>query len=412
MKVLIISKRDSEGGAFIAAHRLYKSLREINIDTSMWVDDKTYDDLNIKEPYNKFEKKLARIKPFLVNKLYLKTLSTKNKIIHSPSVIPSFWVKRINESEADIVNLHWIQDEMISIKDISKIKKPIVWTLHDMWAFCGAEHYTNDNRWREGYNSKNRPSHENGFDLNQWTWKRKHKYWKNSFHITTPSVWLTNRVKESKLMHNWPTSVIANPINLEVYKPINKKTARKKIGLPLDVPLVLFGASGGSKDPRKGFDLLVNALENYNKNKKNKKFELAIFGQEKPKRPSNFCVPTHYLGNLNNDLSLCLAYNSADIMVISSRLDNLPNTGLEALACGVPIVAFNTGGLNDIVEHKKTGYLAKTFDILDLAKGIDWVLNNENYPKLSKNARDKSIKEFNSIVVAKKYKDIFEKILN
>ena len=114
-----------------------------------------------------------------------------NNLISLPAILPSSWIKKINESTADIVNLHWTQHEMLSISDISKINKPVVWTLHDMWGFCGAEHISWDDRWEKGYNKNNRPTHESGFDLNKWTWKRKIKYWKKPIQIITPSNWLT-----------------------------------------------------------------------------------------------------------------------------------------------------------------------------------------------------------------------------
>jgi len=187
-------------------------------------------------------------------------LKTENKVIHSPSILPSNWVKLINNSDADIVHLHWIQREMLSIKDISKIKKLIVWTLHDMCAFCGAEHYTNDNRWREGYYPNNRPNYESGFDLNRWTWNRKKKYWKLPIQIVTPSNWLAKCVKASALIKSWPVSVIANPVDTDHWKLMDKKNVRQLLNLSQDANLILFGAAGGGKNLLKGYDLLSSPL--------------------------------------------------------------------------------------------------------------------------------------------------------
>jgi hypothetical protein len=126
----------------------------------------------VQGPLSKFNKELVAIRPNLLSPL-LQTLKTTNPVIYSPEVLPSKWVKRINASNVDIVHLHWFQGEMLSIADIGRIEKPIIWTLHDMWGFCGAEHYSNDDRWRDGYRHNNRPPHESGFDLNRWTWNRK-----------------------------------------------------------------------------------------------------------------------------------------------------------------------------------------------------------------------------------------------
>ena len=411
MKVLIISKEDILGGAFIAAYRVHNALRKNGVDSFMWVDKKMSNDWTVQGPPTKIAKLFAYLRPRLIIHSLVKMLKTNNKVIHSPSVLPSNLVKRINESDADIVNIHWIQNEMLSIKDISKIKKPIVWTLHDMWAFCGAEHYTNDNRWREGYNNENRPSYESGFDLNRWTWRRKQKHWKNPVQIVTPSLWLAKCVNESKLMSNWPVSVVANPLNTEFFKPMDKKISCRKLNLPDKVSLILFGALGGKRDPRKGFDQLIGALKHLENQPKAKKFELVIFGQSKQKSPPNFGFPTHYIGHLSNDSGLRLAYNAADVMVVPSTQEAFGQTASESISCGTPVVAFGVGGLLDIVDHKINGYIAKPFDTNDLAQGMDWVLNAQNYSELCKNARDKALKEFDYKVVAKKYISLFEKNL-
>jgi glycosyltransferase involved in cell wall biosynthesis len=324
--------------------------------------------------------------------------------------LPSNWVKLINNSDADIVNLHWIQRETMSIKDISKIKKPIVWTLHDMWAFCGAEHHTNDNRWRDGYYSNNRPNYESGFDLNRWTWNRKKKYWKTPIQIVTPSAWLAKCVSESALMKNWPVSVIPNPIDTDQWTPMDKKKARQLLNLSQDANLILFGAAGGEKNLHKGYDLLLSALEYVKADKKIKKIELVVFGQSKPKSQPDLGFPIHYFGHLNNDLILRTLYSAADVMVVPSRQDNLPNTAVEAQACGTPVVSFNIGGLPDIIDHQKTGYVARAFDIRDLANGIIWVLEQGFSSKLSNNARKRAVEKFSEKKIAEHYVNIYKKL--
>jgi glycosyltransferase involved in cell wall biosynthesis len=229
MKVIHLSYSDTEGGAARATYRIHRALIKESINSEMWVNRKISEDWTVHEPNNKIEKILNEIRPRLINNSLVKMMKTKNDLIKSPSLLPSLWVKRINDSDADVVNIHWVQNEMLSIKDISKIKKPLVWTLHDMWAFCGVEHYSAENRWREGYNFKNRPTYETGLDISLWTWKRKKKYWKNPIQIVTPSLWLAKCVQESKLLSCWPVSVIANTLNVEKFRPINKKIASVEI---------------------------------------------------------------------------------------------------------------------------------------------------------------------------------------
>ncbi len=407
MKILHLSYSDIIGGAARSAYRIHHSLIKQGLNSQMWVNVKSSNDLTIKQPASKIDQFLNLSRNRLIKYTLNKLLKTKNTIIHSPSFLPSSWVKHINNSDVDIVNLHWIQFEMLSISDIVKIEKPIVWTLHDMWAFCGAEHYTNDCRWKEGYLKNNRPNYESGFDLNRWTWQRKKKYWKNSFHIVTPSTWLAKCVSDSDLMKNWTVSIIPYAIDTDKWKPLNKIMSRKKFNLPENVNLILFGAPGGGKDPRKGYDLLLKALEYL----EIKNAELVIFGQSKPKENQNLKIPIHYMGEIFDDKNLQEIYSAADVMVVPSRQDNLPNTALEAQACGTPVVSFNTGGLPDIISHQKTGYIAKAFDIKDLAKGILWVLDNSENIEFGVNSREQILQKFSEKNISNSYEDIYKNIL-
>ena len=381
------------------------------VDSEIWVNKALLEDETIKGPFTKIEKVFAQFRIHFIRSSLIKLLKTNKKVIHSVSILPSSWVKRINDSDADIVNLHWIQNEMLSIKDIAKIKKPIVWTIHDMWAFCGAEHITYDNRWREGYNLNNRPNYEAGFDLNRWTWKRKEKHWKNPIQIIAASKWLANCVKQSKLMSNWPVSVIAHPLNTEVFKPIDKKIARKQLNLPADKILISFGAFRNENDKNKGFDLLVSALQHLKNDLKSKNVEVVIFGSGKQRLQPNIAVPIHYMGHLYDDVTLAILYNAIDMVVIPSRLEAFGQIGAEAQACGTPVVAFNNSGLADIVEHQKTGYLAIPFDTKDLAKGITFVLDNIEILQLKKKSREHAINKFSEEKISKSYIKVFKTIL-
>ena len=411
MKVIHLSFSDIIGGAARSSYRIHHSLLKAEINSRMWVNKAKTDDQTIEKPTGIIERILTELRSPLISNSLVKILKTKNMIIHSPSVLKSRWIKLINASDADIVHLHWIQNEMLSISDIGQIKKPIVWTLHDMWAFCGAEHYTQDHRWRDGYLKNNRPANESGFDLNRWTWKRKEKFWKTPIQIVTPSKWLAECVNESKLMHNWPVNVISYPIDTDFWKPISKKITRELLGLPKDVPLLLFGAFDSDKDLRKGYDLLLSALENLKDQPKFHDVELVVFGQNKPKLPTKHAVPIHYMGKIHDDETLRTIYNSADAMLIPSRQDNLPNIAVEAHACGVPVISFNVGGLPDIIEHQKTGYLAKPFEIEDLTNGILWFLSHPDKKHLNNYTREQAVLKFSQKKVAEEYFNIYKNLL-
>lgn len=409
MKIVHFNKSDLHGGAARAAYRIHHALRKIDINSTMQVDNAVSEDWTVQTSESLIYDLIKKIHR-LISKTIKRLLRTKNLILHSPAIFSSGRDRKINNSNADIVHLHWIQGEMLSIKEIGKITKPIVWTLHDMWAFCGAEHYTENNRYKDGYVKYNRPNDEEGFDLNRWTWNKKCKSWKRPIHIVTPSHWLADCAKSSYLMKDWSVTVIPNAIDTDQWKFINKGYARSILTLPENKKLLLFGAMGGGSDLRKGFDLLLSALQVLKEQVA--EIELVIFGQLEPREPLHLGFPIHYMGHLYDDVSLNLLYSAADIMLIPSRQDNLPNTGVESLASGTPIVAFDTCGLSDIVKHCKTGYLAEAFDINDFAKGIAWILeNDQRYEILSNNSRQFAVNNFSYSVVAGKYRTLYEKVM-
>ena len=409
MKVLHLNFSDINGGAARAAYRIHHALRAMGVDSRMWVNKASAGDWTVEGPSSKLEKLFALVRPQLVGPLRM-TLKTGNPIIHSLQLLPSQWVERINQSDADVVNLHWVQGEMLSIADVARITKPIVWTLHDMWGFCGAEHVTEEFRWRDGYHADNRPLYESGFDLNRWTWERKRKHWTKPMQIVTPSRWLAGCVEGSKLMSGWPVKVIPNTLDVDKWKPFDKMQARQMLHLPDDVPLLLFGVAGGINAPHKGYDLLLQALEILSK--KISEVELVIFGALAPEYPPDLGARVHYTGHLHDDVSLQLLYSAADVMVVPSLQEAFGQTASEAHSCGTPVVAFNTSGLRDIVDHEATGYLAKAFDPADLARGIEWVLaEKERTVELGRNARQKAVNKLASPVVAVKYRDVYEYVL-
>jgi len=409
MKVFQVNFSDGSGGAARAAYRIHRALREMSVDSELQVVKALLGDWAVNSPNDLLFNFGKIFRPQLAS-LIRKTLKSKDSSPLSTSILPSRWPSILNKSDADIINLHWLCGEMMSIADIGKINKPTIWTMHDMWAFCGAEHISSNNRWQQGYSSKNRPKYESGLDLNRWVWSRKRKAWKNPFQIVTPSNWLADCVSKSFLMSDWPVSVIPNAINTDIWKPLKRSLARELLGIKHDVQLISFGAFGHATVHHKGFDLLLSALEHLRGQFTD--LEIIIYGQSRPKIEPDFGFPVHYTGHLYDDISLRVLYSAVDALIIPSRIDNLPNTGVEALSCGTPVVAFDTCGLPDIVTHQKTGWLAKAFDTEDLARGIEWVLSDsERYRNLSYSAREYAVKTFSYPVVASQYNSIYQQVL-
>ena len=407
MKVLQLNHSDINGGSARAAYRIHHALRNSGIDSQMLVNVAASGDWTVQGPTSKWAKAMGHIRPRLATPVR-QLLRTGNPIIHSPAVVPSLWPERINASDADVVHLHWVQGEMLSIAGIARIRKPIVWTLHDMWAFCGAEHYTTDHRWRDGYRRDNRPAHESGFDLNRHTWQRKRKHWRRPMYIVGNSYWISDCVSNSLLMRDWPVSTIHYPLDSNRWKPIDQGQARQLWGLPQECPLLLFGAMGGGKDPRKGIDLLLAALAQLRNESSMQTLQLVVFGQLAPHSPPQLGFPVHYTGHLHDDLSLRALYSAADAMVVPSRQEAFGQTASEAHACGTPVVAFNTGGLPDIVVDRVTGALAEPYEPASLAAAIRWVLEDPQRRRaLGAAARERAERLWGPERVAGLYEEVY-----
>ena len=413
MKVRILSTSNHSGGAARAASRLNNSIFYYGkyFRSEMQVADYKLDINNVIKPSSHLETGWYLGRKYF-GKIIQKSQKSQNKVLHSSAILPSLIHRKLNKCDADIINLHWIQGEFMSIKSISLINKPIVWTFHDLWPFLGTEHYPrdyNDRRFIDGYDKKNRFNDEKGIDLDLISWKLKKLYFKKPIQIVCNSSWLSSFVKKSSLMSSWPVSVIPNPIPTDIYKPWPKDIARNLFNLPLDTDLIIFGALGGTENFRKGWQLLEKALNRLSRRKKN--LHAVIFGQHEPKVKPNINMPLTYIGCLNDDQSLAMLYSASDVVVVPSLMETLPQLATEAQSCGVPVVAFNCSGLIDAVDNMKTGYLAKPFDTDDLSNGIEWVLKKENFKTLSIESRKRAQRLWSYKIITAKYEEIYQKVL-
>ena len=411
MKILIVNTSDINGGAARAAYRLHQALLSQQVDSQMLVQSKASDDYRVLAPKSKFKKVFSKLRPTL-DELPVRFYKHRTQTLFSPACLPfSDTVKQINAINPDIVHLHWIADGMMRIEDISRIKAPIVWSLHDMWAFTGGCHYDEE---CAGFRNKCGACEVLGStkdnDLSAKGYRRKMKVFSSGADLTIVglSAWMAETAQRSSLLQNIPVVNLPNPINATTFSPLEKQLAKKIFNLPQDKQLVLFGTMGATSDPRKGFKQLCDALKYVD----TENTELVIFGSGEPEIPQGFKQKSHYFGQLHDDVSLRVLYSAADVMVVPSLQENLSNAILESLACGTPVVGFDIGGNRDLVNHLNNGYLAEPFDTDDLAVGIEAILNAENYVEFCQNARNKVLQEFDSIVVAKRYIRLYQDVLS
>lgn len=409
MKVLIVNTQDIEGGAARAAYRLHQALLVRGVDSKMLVQAKTSDDYTVIRPESVFQKVFNKIRPFL-DTLPARRYKNRQSMLFSPAWVPfSSVVNEINDFAPDVVHLHWVAGGILRIEDLTKIKAPIVWSLHDDWVFTGGchikwqcEHYKNNCGLCPRLGSKQ----EN--DLSRSVFERKKKTFDKLTDMTIIGVskWLSECATQSALLKNHHILNLPNLLNTQTYAPFDKKRARELLNLPQEKRLVLFGAMSAVSDRNKGFNELSKALLKVDADDT----ELVVFGSSKPEQEPAFKQRAHYVGRLHDDVSLRVLYCAADIMVVPSLQEAFGQTAMEAMACGTPVVAFATSGLLDIVDHRVNGYLAKPFDIDDLAYGMEWLMKAPNYNEISSNSRQKIIDKFDSKTVVESYLKLYQEV--
>jgi glycosyltransferase involved in cell wall biosynthesis len=408
MKVAHLSYSDGLGGAARAAFRLHRALVSSGVDSKMYVANKVSDDYRVVGARGRIERLELSARNFLADALCRISMPDTGAL-RSLALTGSGLVSRAEMDHCDVINLHWIGSEAVALKEIGASRKPLVWRVADMWPFCGAEHYSDTGvmaRWRAGYD-KTSPGLKVRFDIDRFVWARKAKYIPANIRFVATTPFVAQCLRESALFRGAEVAVIPNTLDTRQYQPWPKSIARQLLNLPLDVPLVLFGAIGGSADPRKGWDLLKPALAQLGR--RMPAAEGVIFGQSTPAQAVDLRMPLHWMGHINDDVTLSLLYSAADVMVVPSRQETFGQTASEAQACGTPVVAFNTTGLADVVSDRKTGYLAEPYFPDDLAQGIEWVLeNDERRDSLSRAARSRAVALWSADVVVPQYMKVYE----
>lgn len=410
MKILHLVSQDS-GGAGRAALRLHQALLEKNIDSMVLVQQKTTDKPGvIRLAKTNFQKMIEKIRPALSKFFLLPYPKRKNDIFSPNPPSNKTLIKTIKSIKPDIIHLHWINNGFFNIADLSKLKIPIFWSLHDANTYTGGCHVIPNECDKFKTHCQKCPMLASNFkyDLSYFVFRKKSKiYPKLNLTINALSKWIGGCAKESALLKNKKILNLPNPIDTKIYQPIDKITAKKILGLSSSQKIIAFGALNALDIDRKGYPELKKALRLL-KNKQD--MRLIIFGASQGESIEG--IDTLYLGHLNDDISLKIAYSAADVFITPSLAENLSNVIMESLACKTPVVAFDIGGNSDMIEHKINGYLAK--DYKDLAVGIEWILNLDEmeYCSLCDNSRKKVIQNFDCNIVSLQYIETYKEILN
>ena len=417
MRVLIINTSERIGGAAIAANRLMDALRNNGIQAKMLVRDKQTENITViglkKSLWSIWQFVWERIviwkaNHFKQHNLFAVDIANTGTDI---TTYPEF-------KEADIIHLHWVNQGMLSLKDLKKILqsgKPIVWTMHDMWPCTGICHHARecDKYYKECHHC---PYLYNGGakkDLSHQTFKKKKVLYQLSpITFITCSQWLKERAGQSALLEQHPIVHIPNPIKTNLFTPRNKVEARQKCNLPTDKKLILFG-SVKITDKRKGIDYFIESCkilaEKHPELVNN--LGVAVYGKESEQLKSLVPFQVYALDYISNEKELVNVYNAVDLYVTPSLEENLPNTIMEAMACGIPCVGFNVGGIPEMIDHLHNGYVADYKSAEDFANGIHWTLSESEYQSLSEEARRKVTSSYSESTIAKKYIEVYNKII-
>ncbi len=418
MRVYLCSSYDVSGGAGRATYRLHQALKKMReIDSTLFVQQQEiFNDTSIKRyltPHtNLLRKATCRSVP-LMETFFRKLFTSTKEGSHSLPFLPDFQSPNIRymNQHADIINLHWIGSGFLNAWSIASLNKPVVWTLHDTWPFCGTEHYpAGTDYYKDGYKSTDQKQYR----LSQEVWSLKYKNFKKikDLTIVSPSKWLAGLARDSLMFRGRRIEVIPNSLETEVFFPCRQAVAREALGLDLKKKIILFGSAAGLKDKRKGFHHLLEILRLIKEESlfDVKKLVLLTFGYVKEEF-KDFQIAIQGLGDIKDDRILRLAYSAADVLALPSEEDNLPNILLESMACGTPAVGFNIGGVSDLVLPDQTGYLAEFGNYRQFADGLIKSLTERNKEEWSKQTVSFIENGYTLAHQGKAYSDLFSDIL-
>ena len=416
MRVLIVNTSERTGGAAVAASRLMEALNNNGVKAKMLVRDKETDRLTVAAvPGQKWMQFYFLWERFVV---WLRLYFNRKHLFEVDIANCGADVTQLPEfQEADVVHLHWINQGMLSLKGIRKILntgKPVVWTMHDIWPATAICHLTLDCRNFETQCAHCRllPGNGSTNDLSTQIWKRKQQML-NDRQITfvTCSQWLAGEAQKSALLKGQRVVSIPNPIDTHIYTPKDKQQARQRVGLPTEGRIILF-ASQRVTNRNKGMGYLLEACrllaEQYPEKKED--ITVAILGGHAEEIEGQLPFRTCPLGYVNDEQRIVDIYNAADVFVLPSLSENLPNTIMEAMACGVPSVGFRIGGIPEEIDHQQNGYVADYCSSEDLARGIWWTLYEADHEAVRKACLQKVAHNYSQQSVAKRYLEVYESL--
>ncbi|MBQ9885164.1 MAG: glycosyltransferase family 4 protein [Bacteroidaceae bacterium] len=418
MKILLVNTSERTGGAAVACSRLMNALRKQGIDAKMLVRDKQSDNPQVSglglgrwSQLWKFVWErivIWKANHFKKNNLFSVDIANTGTDI---TTFPEF-------KEADIIHLHWINQGMLSLKNLERIfesGKPVVWTMHDLWPATGICHHPRecDHYHTHCHNCPLLLYHGSKHDLSYRTFKKKQKLMQGKqVHFVACSEWLKSMAEKGALLQGQSICCIPNPLNLQTFKPKDRQGARQRLQLPTDKKLLLFGAVKAT-DKRKGIDYLIKACRLLVKQDPALKEQVGIvtFGMLSEGLRKVLPFEVYPQGYVADEDTLTDIYSAVNAYVTPSLEENLPNTIMEAMACGTPCVGFRVGGIPEMIDHKLNGYVADYKSVDDLAEGIRWIFSHKDIPELRQQTVLKVQRCYDENVVVPQFIELYQNLL-
>jgi len=409
LKVVHLVAGDELGGAVRAALSLHYELKKAEIDSKILLQfgKSNSSDIEVVDK-TKTNDAMRRLR-YIKDQIPFRFHPNRKKYIFSPGIFGMNLSDHNLIKDADVVHLNWITNGYVDLRTFRLFKKPIVWTLHDMWPFTGGCHYSlSCSNFKTGCGNCHHLGSKKLNDLSRWLVKRKKNFYQVPFTPVAVSNWLKKCAEESYLLSDKRTELIHNGVDISLFKPQEIEFVRNKLNLPIKKKIILIDGQC-TKHIWKGRNELQICLENL----KNEEMLLLFFGDTNESFINKLGIDSKNFGRITNDEMLCDVYNSADVFLTSTIQEAFGKTIIEAMACATPVVCFNATGPADIIEHQKNGYAAMAFESLDLAVGVKWLISDEMRRKeLGNNARLKVEEEFDINNISKKYIQLYESLLD
>lgn len=407
LSVLHLSYWDNAGGSGRAAYRLHTGLKRLGVRSRMIVGQKQTDDCDVQAIGGRVFGRLDRLCGRIVDALGLQYLFYPSSL-----VLPQMrWVQ-----EADVIQVFNTHGGYFSHRTFIPLSRgrPVVWRLSDMWAMTGHCAYSYEcERWKIGcglcphlaeYPHLRRDTSALLWRVKNWIYER------SQLTIVAPSTWLAALARLSPLLSRFPVHVIPNGLDTNVFRPVSKVLARQQLGLDPTRRVILFSASSIMLE-RKGAAFLKDALIRLAHNGL-QDVTLLVVGSGAKVWWMDGPFQTRTLGHISDDETLAAAYSAADVFVLPTLAENLPNGILESMACGTPVVSFDVGGVCNALRHMETGYLAAYQDSADLAKGLQLLLDDSDLrSRMSHRCREVAEQEYSLDLQARRFLTLYRDLI-